>query len=67
MVIIDIIIIVDFKERNATVAQKWAQLSDVERKQWSTKAEIVCSESIQVSCILNELLREWKWLHLHVH
>ena len=40
--------LVDFKERNATVAQKWAELSDVERKQWGTKAEIVCSASIQV-------------------
>ncbi len=41
-------LLIDFKERNAKVAQKWAELSEVERKQWSSKAEIVCSASIQV-------------------
>lgn len=37
----------DFKERNAVVAQKWAELSDNDRKQWAARAEIVCSTSIQ--------------------
>lgn len=39
----------DFKERNAVVAQQWAELSDEERKQWGARAEVVCSTSIQVS------------------
>lgn len=29
----------DLKERNTAVAQKWAELTDDERKAWSMKAE----------------------------
>lgn len=39
----------DFKERNAIVAQQWAELNDEERKEWGARAELVCSTSIQVS------------------
>ena len=43
----------DFRERNATVARKWAELTEDERKGWAAKAEAVCSSSMQV--------------HVHVH
>lgn len=43
------LIFVDFRERNATVAMRWAELPDEERKQWARKAESVCLSSIQVS------------------
>ena len=42
----------DFRERNATVAMKWAELADEERKDWARKAESVCSSPVQVSCPL---------------
>ena len=38
----------DFRERNAVVAQKWAALSEDNRKEWAMKAEAVCSAAIQV-------------------
>lgn len=37
----------DFCERNALVAQKWAELTEEDRKQWGLKAESICSASIQ--------------------
>lgn len=37
----------EFKERNAKVAQKWAELSEEERKQWGLKAEATCASSLQ--------------------
>ncbi|XP_019851255.1 PREDICTED: uncharacterized protein LOC109581518 [Amphimedon queenslandica] len=37
----------DFKERNTIVATRWGELSEEERKQWATRAEAVCSTSIQ--------------------
>ncbi len=37
----------EFKERNAKVALKWAELTEEERKQWALKAEAVCASSIQ--------------------
>ena len=39
---------IEFKERNAKVAQKWAELSEDERKQWALKAEATCASSLQV-------------------
>ena len=42
---------VDFRERNAIVARKWAELTEDERKGWAAKAEAVCSSSMQVHCI----------------
>ena len=39
----------DFRERNAAVALRWAELEDEERKQWGRKAESVCSsQAVQV-------------------
>ena len=38
----------DFKARNAVVAHKWAELAEEERKQWASRAEAVCSSSVQV-------------------
>ena len=40
--------VLDFRERNATVARKWAELTEDERKGWAAKAEAVCSSSMQV-------------------
>ena len=37
--------VVDLKERNILVAQKWAELTDEERKVWSIKAEAMCDSS----------------------
>lgn len=42
---------VDFRERNAVVAQKWAALSEDTRKDWALKAEAVCSAAIQVGVV----------------
>ena len=50
----------DFRERNATVARKWAELTEDERKIWASKAEAVCSSSVQVyrqAVLLGHLLR----------
>ena len=38
----------DFRERNATVARKWAELTEDERKGWAAKAEAVCTASMLV-------------------
>ena len=43
-----IIYVADFRERNAAVAMRWAELADEERKEWARKAESVCSSSVQV-------------------
>lgn len=37
----------DFRLRNAIVAQRWAELTEEERKHWALKAENVCSSSMQ--------------------
>eukprot|EP00731_Ephydatia_muelleri_P037255 Em0429g5a len=37
----------DFRLRNAVVAQRWAELTEEERKHWALKAENVCSLSMQ--------------------
>ncbi|CAI8015202.1 hypothetical protein GBAR_LOCUS9451, partial [Geodia barretti] len=37
----------DFRERNATVARKWAELTEDKRKEWAAKAEAVCTSSMQ--------------------
>lgn len=39
---------VEFRERNAVVAQRWAALSEDNRKEWAMKAEAACSAAIQV-------------------
>ena len=36
----------DLKERNIIVAQKWAELTDEERKMWSIKAEALCEPAV---------------------
>lgn len=41
----------EFRERNAIVAQKWAALSEDNRKEWAVKAEAVCSAAIQVGVV----------------
>ena len=41
---------VEFRERNAVVAQKWAALTETSRKEWAVKAEAACSAAIQVRC-----------------
>ena len=41
-------VVTDFRERNATVARKWAELTEDERKAWAAKAEAVCASSMQV-------------------
>ena len=43
-----VICLPEFRERNAVVAQRWAELSEEERKEWGRKAEVVCSTSVQV-------------------
>jgi len=40
-------ILLDLKERNCVVAQKWSELGEDERKAWSLKAEAVCEASLQ--------------------
>ncbi len=39
----------DFRERNGVVAQRWAALSEDNRKEWAVKAEAACSAAIQVT------------------
>ena len=46
----------EFRERNAIVAQKWAALSEDNRKEWAVKAEAVCSAAIQVGVVSGESL-----------
>jgi hypothetical protein len=38
----------DLKQRNILVAQKWAELTDEERKIWSIKAEAMCENTTYV-------------------
>ena len=42
----------DFRERNAVVAQRWAALSEDNRKEWSMKAEAACTAAVQASVVV---------------
>ena len=47
------------------VAQKWAEQSEEERKQWGARAEAVCSSSVQVCVCVCVCVCVYMYLILH--